>query len=119
MIGTGKYNFPGIRRAGSVAFKALIAGTGWGAWIIASPFRPILDYAVEWVSEWLANRGLLILNLGAIWVDGKIDQSRFDEAMDEALEKAKIPGLTIEEKRAIDAKVKDAFREFARIGNKP
>lgn len=118
MIGTGKYDFPGIRKAGATAVKALIVATGWGAWIFASPFRFVADFILEWCMEWLANRGLLILNLGAIWVDGKIDQNAFDNAMETAIQKAQIPGLSIEEKRAIDEKVKEAFREFARIGNK-
>lgn len=117
MIGTGKYDFPGIRKAGSLAVKSLIAATGWGAWILASPFRFVLEYILEWIVEWLTNRGLLILNIGIIYVQGELDQAKFDQAMDEALEKAKAPDLSIEQKRAIDEEVKKAFRRFARISN--
>lgn len=115
MIGTGKYDFPGIRKAGSAALKAVVAGTGWGAWIIASPFKPVFDAAAEWLSEWLANRGLLIINLGAIYVAGELDQKKFDEAFDQALEKVKVPGLTEDQKRGIDNEVIAAFRRFGRI----
>lgn len=115
MIGTGKYDFPGIRKAGTAALTAVVAGTAWGAWIIASPFKPVLDGFTGWLSEWLANRGLLIINLGAIYVAGEIDQAKFDEAFDQALNKAKIPGLTDKQKKGIDDEVIKAFRRFGRI----
>lgn len=111
----GKYDFPGIRKAGTAALTAVVAGTAWGAWIIASPFKPVFDAAVGFMSEWLANRGLLIINLGAIYVAGEIDQAKFDEAFDEALKKAKIPGLTDKQKKGIDDEVIKAFRRFGRI----
>jgi hypothetical protein len=98
MIGTGKYNFPGIRKAGIAAINAILAGTTWGAWLIASPFLPLLDYAEGWLVEYLANKGLLIINLGIFYVEGKIDQSRFDSAFDEALKAIQYPGLTDEQK---------------------
>lgn len=119
MIGTGKYDFPGIRKAGTAALKAVVATTGWGAWLIASPFNSVFEVAAGWLSEWLANRGLLIINLGAIYVSGEIDQARFDKAFEEALEKVKLPGLTDEQKKGIDDEVIEAFRWFGRIGNKP
>jgi len=117
MIGTGKYNFEGIRKAGALALSALLSSTGWGASIIASPFKPVINLILEWFSEWLANKGLLIINLGAIYINGEIDQDRFDKAFDEALNKVKIPGLTEDEKRAIDDEIIKAIRKFGRIGN--
>lgn len=119
MIGTGKYNFPGIRKAGATALKAVLALTTWGAWLLKSPFEPVIDLTAEWFSEWLANKGLVIINLGAIYVSGEFDQSKFDSAMDQALDAAKAPGLTEAEKEAIDEKVRDAFRKFAHINSKP
>lgn len=119
MIGTGKYDFPGIRKAGAAALKAVILSTGWGATIIASPFAPLLNQILEYLSEYLANKGLLIINLGAIYVDGEFDQSHFDHAMSEAIEKAKVPGLSEQKKKEIDDAVIKAFRNFARVGNKP
>lgn len=115
MIGTGKYDFPGIRKAATVAINLALAATGWGAWLLASPFRPLVLKIEEWAAEWLANRGLLILNLGAFYVEGVLDQAAFDQAMDEGLEKIKIPGLSEEEKWAIDEKVVQAMRNFGRI----
>lgn len=118
MIGSGKYDFPGIRKAGAAAVKVVLATTTWGAWLIKSPFMPVINLTAEWLTEWLANRGLLIINLGAIYVSGEIDQARFDKAIDEALEKVKVPGLTDEQKKGIDDAVIQAFRKFGRVGNK-
>ncbi len=115
MIGTGKYDFPGIRKAGAAGLKALLASFSWGASVIASPFMPLVDVVLEWFAELLANRGLVILNIGYIYADGMIDQARFDNAMDDALAKVKAPGLSPEQKRAIDEEVKKAFRAIGRV----
>lgn len=115
MIGTGKYDFPGIRKAGTAALRVVLASTSWGAWLIASPFKKLIDLASQWAVEWLSNRGLIIINLGAIYVNGEFDQSKFDKAMDDGLAKAKAPGLSDAQKKAIDDEVIKAFRPFARI----
>jgi hypothetical protein len=117
MIGTGKYDFPGIRKAGTVILKAALASTAWGAWLIASPFQPLLDKLIEWGLEWLANRGLVVFNIGAIYVEGVFDQRKFDNAMEEALARAKAPALTDAQKKEIDDKVIKAMRAFGSIAN--
>jgi len=118
VIGTGKYDFPGIRKAGAVALKAVLATTSFGAWVVKSPFSKAFDLFAEWAIEWLTNRGLLIINVGAIYVNGELDQKRFDAAMEIALEKAKAPGLSEAQKKAIDDEVLKAFRAFGRINTK-
>lgn len=95
--------------------STVLAATTWGAWILASPFRPLLEYAEGWASNWLANRGLLIINLGAIYVSGELDQSKFDNAFDDALAKVQYPSLTDEQKKDIDNEIIDAFRKFAPV----
>lgn len=121
MIGTGKYNFPGIRKAGAKTLEFVLASTTWGAAILATPFKPLIQLCSMWFSEWLANRGIVLINVGAIFIGGEVDQNKFDSAMDQALESVKIPGLTktIEQKKAIDEKVREAFRKFAHISSKP
>lgn len=111
----GKYDFPGFRKAGTAALTAALATTAWGAWLIKSPFKPLFNFAAGLASEWLANRGLLIINLGAIYVGGELDQSKFDKAFDDALEKIKVPGLTDAQKKGIDDDVIKAFRKFGRV----
>lgn len=115
---TKKYDFPGMKKAGSVAFKALLASTTWGASILAGPLAKLVDPLTGALSEWLANKGLLVVNLGAVVIEGKIDQGRFDRAMEEALERIKIGTLTEEQKQEIDNEVIEAFRRFGRITRK-
>lgn len=115
MIGTGKYDFPGIRKAGTAGIKALLALTSWGTWIIASPFNPLIDFLLNWISEWLANRGLIIINVGAFYVSGVFDQKSFDSAMEDGLKKASAPGLSDKQKKAIDDAVIEAFRKFGKV----
>lgn len=119
MIGTGKYNFPGIRKAGAVSLQAVLAGTTWGASLIAGPFRGTVKLLLEWLSELLANKGLLFINVGAVYVNGVFDQDKFDKAFEEGLEKSKAPGLNSEQKKVIDNEIIKAFRRFGRIGNNP
>ncbi len=116
MIGTGKYDFPGIRKAGRLALRAVLAGTTWGASLIASPFFPIIQLVADWCVEWLANKGLLIINVGAIYVSGEFQQAAFDQAFEDAIAKAKAPGLTDAQKKVIDDEVIRAFRRFGTIG---
>lgn len=111
MIGSGKYNFPGIRKAGAAGLKAALASTVWGAKIIASPFNKTIDFILEWLSEFLANKGLVIINVGSFYINGEFDQRAFDKAMENGLNQVKNnPNLTEKQKEAIDNEVKKAFR---------
>lgn len=115
----GKYDFPGIKKAGIAAASVILASTGWGAKILASPFKNLFEYLIGYVVEWAANKGLVIINISAIYINGEIDQKRFDDAFDKALETVKIPGLTDVEKEKIDNEIIKAFRNFARLNSKP
>ena len=115
----GKYDFPGIKKVGTAALETVLAGTGWGASMLASPFRPLFKYVIGYAIEWAANKGLVIINLGFIYVGGELDQSRFDKAMDEALERVKVAGLAEKQKEQIDNEVREAFRKFAHLNSKP
>lgn len=114
---TGRYDFPGIQKAVRKTFEVLIAGTSWGAWIIASPFKPALDAIENLLINYLVNRGLIIINVGAVMVDGKINQSRLDNALDAAFEKMKIgrDKITPEQGAQIDADTDAAFDDFADV----
>lgn len=117
MIGTGKYNFPGMRKAGEAILNALLASSAWGAWLLASPFKPLIDLVEDFGVEWLANRGLIIIDLGAIYVNGVFDQAAYDQAFDQAIKDAKQPGLSAAQQAVIDNAVIKALRQFGRIGN--
>lgn len=112
---TGRYDFKGIQKAAKAGINAALAATGWGAWILASPFKPLLNIFEEWAVNWLANRGLIFLNVAEIYIDGKLDQVALDRALEEGLKKVEQgrDKITPAEGQAIDDKVREAFDRFA------
>lgn len=114
---SGKYDFKGIKKFGATGLKVLFASTPYLAWILKG--GPLTDAVLDFAANFLANRGLVIFNLGAIYVNGELDQSAFDKAMDDSIRKAEVPGLTDAQKKAIDDEVIKAFRKFAPITSKP
>lgn len=116
----GKYDFPGIKKAGTAGLTAALAGTTWGASALASAvWGPIIRTALGFLTEWLANKGLVIVNTGIELVDGQFDQRKFDVAMDVGIARARKPGLTPQEIKEIDDAVIEAFDDFADIGAAP
>lgn len=114
----GKYDFPGIRKAGAAALRAVLLSTGWGTWLVNGPLKGFTDKLLGIISEYIANQGLIIINLGAIFIEGEVDQKAFDTAMDKALIRARLNKLTPEEIKALDDEVIKAFRNFARVTRK-
>lgn len=118
MAFTGKYDFPGIKKAGVVAIKAALAATTWGTSLLAMPilkfFMPVEDAILESAINFLANKGLIVLNLGAIYVNGEIDQALFDKALDDGLKIVEQgrDKITQEQGKAIDDDVIKAARRF-------
>lgn len=114
---TGRYDFKGIQKAMGRLIDGLLIGTKWGAWLLASPFKPVIDKLRDMLVNYLANRGLIILNIGANIVDGVLDQKALDRALDEGIRKV-MQGrdkITPAEGRAIDDKVREAFDKNADI----
>lgn len=115
---TGRYNFPGIQKAAGLLIDGLLAGTGWGAWILASPFRPLFNYFRDLLINYLSNRGIIVLNIGVNIVDGVIDQKAMDRALDEGIRRV-MQGrdkISAAEGKAIDDKVRKTFDENADLG---
>lgn len=119
---TGKYNFPGIQKAAKAAIEAALAATTWGSSILASVwfkfFSPAEDMLIDDAINFLANQGLIVLNLGAIYVNGQIDQGLFDQALDEGLKRVENgrDKLTAQQGKAIDDDVIKAARKFIDFG---
>lgn len=108
---TGRYNFPGIQKAMGLVIDSLVAGTGWGAWLLASPFKPLVNYFRDLAINYLANKGIILINIGANIVDGVLDQKAMDQALDEGIRRV-MQGrdtLTPAEGKAIDDKVRKTF----------
>lgn len=110
-----KYDFDGIQKFGAKGILLAISGTGWGAFIAGTPvISSIAAFFLEFVVNWLANKGLVVLNLGAIYFNGHFDQKRFDEAMNEGLKKVMLADgtLTPEQIKEIDDAVIAAADRF-------
>lgn len=113
-----RYDFKGIQKATGFLIDSLVAGTGWGAWLLASPFRPVVAFFRDALVNFLANRGLIILNIGVNIVDGIIDQKALDSALDAGIKRV-MQGrdkITPAEGKAIDDKVREAFDRDADLG---
>lgn len=116
---SGKYNFPGIKKIGSAGLRVALSSSPKTAWLLR--FSALTDLVLEFIANWLANKGLLILNLGAVYIEGEFDQKKFDHAMDQAIREIQLKGgrekLTAQEIKDIDDKVIKAARGFIVIGN--
>lgn len=114
---TGRYNFPGIQKAVRAAITVLAASTTWGAWLIASPFQPVIAALEDLAINWLVNRGLIIIDVGAVMIEGKINQEKLDSALDAAFTRLQVgrDKISPEEGAKIDAETTQAFDQFADV----
>ncbi len=107
---SGKYDFKGIKKQGASGLKLALASNPSSAWLAKIPFiSTLLEVGVNW----LANNGLIVLNIGAIYVSGEIDQSLLDRSIEDGLKKVQQAGntLTPEQMKEIDdAVIKAADR---------
>ena len=116
---SGKYDFRGIKRLGASALRGAFMSSPYTLWV--TRLGSFSDLILEFIANWLANKGLIILNLGAIYVSGEIDQKQFDAHLDVALDQIKQRGgrdkLSPEQIKEIDDEVIKAARKFVLIGN--
>lgn len=111
---TGKYNFSGIKTMGASGLRLALASSPYTAWLLKG--GKATDSALEAIANWLANQGLIVLNLGAIAVEGELDQRNLDWALDNAFKEIQNLGghdkLTPDQKKEIDDAVIIAARKF-------
>lgn len=116
---SGKYDFTGIKTTGRLALKAAFATSPWTSWVnkLGSLSDLLLDFAINW----LANRGLIWLNVGAFYVSGELDQKALDKAIENGLKAVENPNikLTPEQMREIDDAVIKAADKALPYGRKP
>lgn len=106
---SGKYNFKGIKDKGAAGLRLLFSSTTYLSWFNKIPLS---DLIFEFIANWLANKGLIILNVGAIYVNGELDQNALDKAIDEGLKKVETNlNLTPEQMKVIDDEVIKAARK--------
>lgn len=116
---SGKYDFRGIKKVGAAGLRSALALSPWTSWTLSG--GAFTDLILEFLSNWLANKGLLVLNLGAIVVDGELDFRALDAAWSKAFDEITAGGgadkLTAAQKKAIDDEVIKAARRAVIIGN--
>lgn len=115
---SGKYDFKGIKRLGGLGLSTLINSTAWGAVVLKLPvIGTLLTGSLELFVNWLANNGLMVMNIGAIAVEGEWDQKQFDEHMIAAFKTVELSNgkLTPKEVKAIDDEVIKYFRQLGII----
>lgn len=112
---SGRYDFQGIKKAGAAALAVALASSPSTAWILKG--GKLTKLILEFVANLLANNGLVILNLGSIYVEGHFDQKQFDAVLQDGLDKLKLgkDKITPEQGKAIDDAVRDAARRFINI----
>ena len=114
---TGKYDIKGIKKYGAKGLLLALESTSVGGKLISWGLGGAMRMFLEAIANWLANKGLVVLNIGAISVSGEWDQKAFDASMDEALSKIQsLDGkLTPEQVKAIDDEVIRTARKFLSI----
>ena len=102
-----KYDFKGIKAQGANGLKLALASNPNTAWMLKVPF---ITNLLEMGVNWAANNGLILLNIGAIYVNGEIDQNLLDRSIEDGLKKVEQSGgtLTPEQIKEIDDAVIEA-----------
>lgn len=116
---SGKYNFKGIKTAGRLGLQAAIASTPSLAWLNSAP--ALTGLILEFFTNYLANKGLIVLNVGAFYVNGELDQKALDNAIDAGLKRVESSAgkLTPEQIKEIDDAVIKAADKALPYGRKP
>lgn len=92
MATLAKYDFKGIKRQGANGIKLALLSNPSTAWLAKAPgIEPFLEFVVNW----LANNGLVLLNIGAIYVNGNIDQRLLDRSIEDGLKRVELNGSTL------------------------
>lgn len=119
---SGKYNFAGFQKLGTLAIQAALAKQPWAVAIAKVPILgSLLKLVPGLVTNWAANQGLVILNIGYNYVDGEIDQKALDKALEEGLAHLEIGRENVDPVKGamIDEEVRKAARKFIPYSSKP
>ena len=114
---SGRYDFKGLAKLNALGIKALCASTPYLAWVLKG--GKLTELIFEFIGNALANWGLVVMNLGAIYVNGEIDQSRLDKSIEDGLAEIARLGskITKAQGEAIDEAVRKAARDFIKFGS--
>ena len=116
-----KYHFEGIGEAGAATIIAGLSANPNTIFLTKGFVGKIIFFLLKRFCMFLADKGLIVMNLGAAKVQTIADKGTFDGSWDTAeklIEGIRNEGreLTDEEIKEIDQQVIDAFRKFANFG---
>lgn len=115
---SGKYDFQGIKKLGAAGIRSALATSPYTAWLNSLP--ALTDFLLEFIANWLANNGLILLNTGAYYVNGKLDQKALDSAIENGLKRVSSgEKLTPQQIKEIDDAVIKAADKALPYGRKP
>jgi hypothetical protein len=116
---SGKYDFKGIKKHGATGLLAAISSIPWLSFLSRLPF--LSRFMAEFIANWAANSGLIIMNVGYFYVDGELDQKALDRAIESGLKQVEQSGgnLTPEQIKEIDDAVIAAARKALPYGKPP
>lgn len=116
---SGKYDFQGIKKLGGVGLRAALSTSPYTAWL--NRFGALTNLITEFAANWLANRGLILLNVGAFYIGGEIDQKSLDNAIENGLKAVELSNgkLTPEQMKEIDDAVIKAADKALPYGRNP
>lgn len=96
---------------GAEGIRSALLSSPKTAWLIAWP--ALTNFILESVSNYFANKGLIVLNIGAIYVEGELSQNQLDKSIDNYLKYIQLgKELTPQQIREIDNEVIRAARNF-------
>lgn len=113
-MGYSKHDFKGIKKLGATALFTAVASSPFG-FLTNGLLGKITFFLLEKIANWLANQGLIILNVGAAYLKTNFEQKAFETAMQKAFElvDGKQGKLNPAEVKAIDDEVIKIFDDFA------
>ncbi len=113
---SGRYDFKGIKKYGAKGLIMAVSTIPYMSWVALPWASAFFDLGFQALANWLANKGLIILNITAIPIEGEWDQKRFDDAINAGLKEVEMAGpLTPAKMKEIDDKVIAAFRKFGNL----
>lgn len=115
---SGKYDFKGIKKLGAAGIRGALVSNPSTAFLVKIPF---IMFFLEMFVNWMTNNGLILLNIGAIYVGGQVDQKVLDRAIDEGIKKFENAGgkLSAKQIKEIDDAVIRAADRALPYGGKP
>lgn len=110
---TGKYDLKGMQKYGTRAIKAALSSSPVGSFLSKVG---LLGWAGDLLTNWMANNGLVVMNIVANYVNGELDQKALDKSIDDGLARVEQGNVSPEEGEKIDEQVRKAARRFIPFG---